>query len=69
MRGIELGSLHVLLHCFTNERFIAVLEEYEAGKIKKRLKEKLLDIGITTEGLVVDIENIEEVKDKAAAMR
>ena len=69
MRGIELGSLHVLLHCFTNERFLEVLEEYKAGKIEQRLKRKLLDIGITTEGLVVDIENIEEVDEKAAAMR
>ena len=69
MRGIELGSLHVLLHCFTNERFLEVLEEFKAGKMKKRLKKKLLDIGIETEGLIVGIENIEEVEKKAAAMR
>ena len=69
MGDIKPGSLHVLLHCFTDERFLQVLEEYQSGKIKKRLEEKFSDIGIKTEGLVVDIENIKEVEEKAAAIR
>ena len=69
MGGIESGSIHVLLDCFTDERFLEVLEEYKSGKIRKRLKKKFSNIGITTEGLVVDIENIEEVEEKAAVMR
>ena len=66
---IKQGSLHVSLHCFKNQRFLEVLKEYKAGKIKTRLKKKLSDIGIRTEGLVVCIKNIEEVEEKAAAMR
>jgi hypothetical protein len=58
------GSLHVPLHCFTDQRFLEVLEEYENGRIKERLLEEFLDIGIELEGLSVEVKNIEEVKSR-----
>ena len=69
VRDVRPGSLHVLLCCFTNERFLQVFEEYKSGKIKQRLEKEFSDIGIETEGLVVYIENIKEVEEKAAAIK
>ena len=63
------GSLHVLLRCFTNERFLQVFEDYESGRMKNRLKKEFSDIGIEAEKMVVDIENIEEVEERAAAIK
>ena len=68
VEDIRRGSLHVLLHCFTDERFLEVLEEFKSGKMKKRLKEEFLNIGIKTEGLVAEIENIKEVEERATAI-
>ena len=61
--GIGPGSLRVLLHCFTDERFLEVLAEYESGGIKERFKKEFWQIGIKLEGLTVSIENIEEVNE------
>jgi hypothetical protein len=58
---IKPGSLHVLLHCFTDQRFLEILDEYECGRMKERLKEEFLQIGIEMEGLKVEVDNIEEV--------
>ena len=60
--------LHVVLRCLTNERFLKVLEECRSGRIKESLEKEIADIGIETEGLVLDIENIQEVEEKAAAI-
>jgi hypothetical protein len=63
-------SLHVLLRCFTDKRFLEVLADYESGRIKERLQIEFSRIGIKTEGLKVEIENMEEVnKIKAAINR
>ena len=64
VRDIRPGSLHVELHCFTDERFLEVLADYESGKMKERLKEELFQVGIKVEGLRVKIENMEEVINK-----
>jgi hypothetical protein len=61
VRGIRPGSLHVLLHCFTDERFLEVLADYESGGIRERLRKELSLVGIEVEGLKVEIENMEEV--------
>ncbi len=61
VRGIRPGSLHVQLHCFTDERFLEVLAEYETGKMKERLQKEFSQVGIKVEGLKVEIENMEEV--------
>jgi hypothetical protein len=66
---IKPGSLHVLLRCFTDERFLEVLADYESGRIKERLQQEFSQIGIKTEGLKVEIENMEEVTEVEAAIK
>jgi hypothetical protein len=61
-------SLHVLLHCLTDKRFLEVLEDYESGGIKERLQKEFSQIGIEVEGLKVEIENVEEVEKIRAAI-
>ena len=69
VKDIPPGGLHILLHCFTDERFLDVLEDFKTGRMKERLRKEFLNIGIETEGLVVEIENIKEVEEKAAAIK
>ena len=68
VRDIKPGSLHVLLHCFTDERFLEVLADYESGKMKERLQEEFSHAGIKVEGLKVEIENMEEVNKTKEAI-
>jgi hypothetical protein len=65
---IRPGSLHVLLRCFTDERFLEVLVDYESGRIKERLQKELSLVGFEVEGLKVEIENMEEVENTRAAI-
>ena len=58
---IKPGSLRVLLHCLTDERFLEVLEDYESGKMQERLQEEFSKAGIKVTGLKVEIRNTEEV--------
>ena len=62
------GSLRVLLHCFTDERFLEVLADYESGRMKERLQEEFSQIGIKVEGLKVEIENMVEVNETKEAI-
>ena len=66
--GIRPGSLHVLLHCLTDQRLLEVLEDFECGTMKERLEKEFLKIGIKVEGLKVQIDNIEEVKKRKEQM-
>ena len=68
VRGIRPGSLHVLLHCFTDERFLEVLADYESGRMKERLQEEFSQIEIKVEGLKVEIENMVEVNETKEAI-
>ena len=68
VRDIKPGSLRVLLHCFTDQRFLDVLEDFECGRMKKRLEKEFLEIGIQLEGLKVEIDNIEEVRKRKEQM-
>ncbi len=68
VRGIRPGSLHVLLHCFTDERFLEVLADYESGRMKERLQKEFSQVGIKVEGLKVEIENMVEVKKTKEAI-
>ena len=68
VRDIKPGSLRVLLHCFTDQRFLDVLEDFECGRMKKRLEKEFLEIGIQLEGLKVEIDNIEEVRKRKKQM-
>ncbi len=65
---IEPRCLHVLLQCFTDERFLEVLEEYESGIMKDRLLKEFTRIHIEVEALVVKIENWEEVQERKCAI-
>ena len=67
---IRPGSLHVLLRCYTDERFLEVLADYESGRIKERLEEEFFQVGIKVEGMNVEINNKAEVnKTKEAINR
>ena len=68
VRDIRPGCLHVELHCFTDERFLEVLADYESGRMKERLKEELSQVGIKVDGLWVKIENLEEVNETKEAI-
>ena len=68
IRSIKPGSLHVLLHCFTDQRLLEVLEDFECGTMKERLEKEFLEIGIELEGFKVEIDNIEEVKKRKEQM-
>jgi hypothetical protein len=68
VRGIRPGCLHVLLHCFTDERFLEVLADYESERMKERLQEEFSQIGIKVEGLKVEIENMVEVNETKEAI-
>ena len=68
IRDIKPGSLHVLLHCFTDQRLLEVLEDFESGRMKKRLQKEFSEIGIEVEGLRVEIDNIQEVKKRKEQM-
>ena len=65
---IKPGSLHVELPCFTEERFLEVLTDYETGMITKRLLEEFSLAGIKVEELKVEIENMEEVSKTREAI-
>ena len=69
VRDIKPGSLHVLLHCFTDERFLEVLTDYETGKMKECLQEEFSQVGINVKGLKVEIENLEEVNETRRAIK
>ncbi|CAB4029138.1 Hypothetical predicted protein [Paramuricea clavata] len=68
VKDIRQGSLQVLLHCFTDERFLEVLEEIESGTMKEHLRKEFFDIGVETEDLIVKIENIQEVNKTKEAI-
>ena len=61
-------SLHILLHCLTDERFLEVLEYYASGEIKELLQKEFPQIGIEVKGLDVEIENMEKLENTIAAI-
>ena len=65
---IKPGSLHVLIRCLTDGRFLEIIDDYESGRIKERLQGEFLQVGIEVEGLTVEIENIEEVNKTKEAI-
>ena len=62
-KEIKPDSLRVLLECFTDKRFLEVVDDVESGRLKERLEKEFLNIEIKVEGLQVEIENMEEVKE------
>ena len=68
VQDVAQGSLHFSLYC-TDARFLEVLDDYESGKIKLRLEEEFLKVGIKTTELEVMIENMKEVEERKAAIK
>ena len=68
IKEIKPGSLHVLLECFTDKRFLEVVDDVESGRLKERLEKEFLNIEIKVDGLQVEIENMEEVKERKEQM-
>ena len=58
---IQTGSLIVRLRCFTDKRFLELLEDYECGRLQDRFEKEFYEIGLRIEELNVKILNIEEV--------
>ena len=68
IRDIKPSSLDVLLHCFTDERLLEVLEDFKNGRMKDCLEKEFQKIGVEVEGLKVEIDNIEEVEKRKRQM-
>ena len=68
IRDIRTGCLHVILHCFTDQRLLEVLEDFESGRMKERLEKEFSKIGIEVGGLKVEIDNIEEIMKRKEQM-
>ena len=68
VQNVTSASLHFSLYC-TDARFLEVLDDYESGKIKLRLEEEFLKVGIKTIELEVMIENMKEVEERKAAIK
>ena len=60
----ESGSIRFELYCLTDKRFLEVFDGHKSGRIKHRLREEFLKIGIKTTELEVEIENMEEVQKR-----
>ncbi|XP_028400657.1 uncharacterized protein LOC114523822 [Dendronephthya gigantea] len=64
------GSLLVPLHCFTDEGFLEVLDDFKSGRLKERLLKEFSLIGVTVEGMEIEIVNMDEVnKTEEAIMK
>ena len=68
VQNVTSASLHFSLYC-TDARFLEVLDDYESGKIKLRLEEEFLKVGIKTIELEVMIDNMKEVEERKAAIK
>ena len=68
VRNIEEGSILVELHCHSEHSFIKFVEDFEAGKVKRRLEEEFTKIGFQEE-LRVTIENADEVYKRVEVVR
>ncbi|XP_028400833.1 tetratricopeptide repeat protein 28-like [Dendronephthya gigantea] len=67
--NIEKGSLLVSLHCFTDERFLEVLDDFESKRLQESFLRELSLIGIEMEGIELKILNMEEVNKKRNAAK
>ena len=65
---IGTGSLIVRLRCFTDERFLELLEDYEHDRLKDRLEKEFYEIGFRIQEIKVQILNTEEVNKTKEAI-
>ena len=64
IRDITPDGTNVSLRCFTDQRVVEVLEDFERGTMKECLENEFSKHGIELEGLQVKIDNIEEVEER-----
>lgn len=69
IRNIRPGSLIVVLHCFTDERFLEILQDYESGKLKEHLEKEFSQICFYVKSMKVQILNLEEVNKTRETIR
>ena len=67
-KKLEKERLLVPLNCFTDKRFLEILDDFESGKLKKRLLKEFLIIGLKMEEMEMMIMNMEEVKKTREAI-
>ena len=61
-------SILVELHCYTTENFLSLVEDFEKGIVKRRLKEEFEKVGCKGE-LELTITNKEEVYEALGEIR
>ena len=61
VRNIECEYFRVLVQCFTDERFVEVLADYDSGRMNNRLSQEFLKIGLDVPELQIVVENQEDV--------
>ena len=62
------GSLLVRIRCFTDQSFLEVLAGYESEATTRRLEKELEQVGFNVEELKLQLENMDEVNKKRAAI-
>ena len=65
---IGTGYLLVRLRCFTDERFLELIEDYENGTLKDRLEKEFYEIGLRIQEMKVQILDTEEVNKTKEAI-
>jgi len=66
--NIERGSVLVDLHCYSEKSFLEFVKDFEAEKVRHRLKEEFTKIGFCDD-LHVTIRNLDEVYRKVKEIR
>ena len=61
VQNIKCEYFRVLVQCFTDERFVDLLADYDSGRMKNLLKQEFLKIGLEVPELRIVIENLEDV--------
>ena len=60
VQNIKCEYFRVLVQCFTDERFVDLLADYDSGRMNNRLKQEFLKIGLEVPELQIVIENLED---------
>ena len=66
VQNIKCEYFRVLVQCFTDERFVEVLADYDSGRMKNRLKQEFLKTGLDVLEIQIIIENLEEANVQKA---
>ena len=69
VKNLKKGSLLIPLNCFTDKRFLEVLDDFESGKLRERLLKEFSMIGFKLEKMEIEIMNIEEVYKTREAIK